>query len=95
MPMHNHVMHQPTLPAISAVALLIALVLPACSNRQIYEGLQAGQRNECQRLAEPSAASASNARTSGTTTTRKSATRPNRKWIEAARQLRCGAGFGF
>ena len=35
------------------MALLIALVLPGCSNRQIYERLHAGQRNECQRLAEP------------------------------------------
>ena len=35
------------------MALLIALVPPGRSNRQIYEGLQTGQRNECQRLAEP------------------------------------------
>lgn len=51
--MHNHAMDPPTLPGISALALLVALALPGCSNRQIYEGLQAGQRNECQRLAEP------------------------------------------
>ncbi len=51
--MHNHAMDRPTLPGISALALLVALALPGCSNRQIYEGLQAGQRNECQRLAEP------------------------------------------
>ena len=51
--MHNHAMDRPMLPGIPALALLVALALPGCSNRQIYEGLQAGQRNECQRLAEP------------------------------------------
>ncbi len=51
--MHNHAMVRPTPPGIPALALLVALALPGCGNRQIYEGLQAGQRNECQRLAEP------------------------------------------
>jgi uncharacterized protein YbbK (DUF523 family) len=51
--MHNHAMDRPTLPAISASALLVALALPGCGMRHVYEGLQAGQRSECQRLAEP------------------------------------------
>ena len=38
-------------PALSA--LIVIFAAPGCSNRQMYESLQAGQRNECQRLAEP------------------------------------------
>jgi hypothetical protein len=29
------------------------VLLQACSTRQVYDGLQAGQRNACQRYAEP------------------------------------------
>jgi len=41
------------------VALFIALFIvvlastPGCSSSQIYSGLQAGQRNACQKYAEP------------------------------------------
>lgn len=37
-------------PFIGAVALVL---LQACSTRQVYDGLQAGQRNACQRYPEP------------------------------------------
>ena len=32
---------------------LTVMCVAGCSNQQVYESLQAGQRNECQRLAEP------------------------------------------
>lgn len=40
-------------PLITLLALGAACASVGCSNQQMYEGLQAGQRNECQRLAEP------------------------------------------
>jgi hypothetical protein len=33
--------------------IAVAAVVSACSNRQVYEGLQAGKRQQCLKLAEP------------------------------------------
>ncbi len=38
---------------ITMLCLLLGALLTGCSNRQMYEGLQAGKRGECQKLQEP------------------------------------------
>ena len=43
----------PRVLTLLALVLGVPGVVAGCSNRQVYESLQAGQRNECQRLAEP------------------------------------------
>jgi hypothetical protein len=50
---HNGAMKRCKLfePAVSA--LIVMFAAQGCSHQQMYESLQAGQRNECQRLAEP------------------------------------------
>lgn len=35
------------------IVVAVAAIASACSNRQVYEGLQAGKRQQCLKLAEP------------------------------------------
>ena len=40
-------------PLWGALLLATASTVAGCSTRQVYDGLQAGARNACQRYAEP------------------------------------------
>jgi uncharacterized protein YbbK (DUF523 family) len=43
----------PSTIRLTLLCIILSALLPGCSNRQIYEGLQAGKRGECQKLQEP------------------------------------------
>lgn len=38
---------------LALACLFLGALLQGCSNRQLYDGLQAGRRGECQKLQEP------------------------------------------
>lgn len=40
-------------PALFPLLALVLATAPGCSSRQVYDGLQAGQRNACQKYTEP------------------------------------------